>query len=63
SDAAWKVIAESLGATHSRELRLTALNALTYLPAAPAELTPLVAACGQTDDEYLKRASAFLLTK
>jgi N-sulfoglucosamine sulfohydrolase len=63
SDVAWKVIAESLGATHSRELRLTALNALTYLPAAPAEIKPLVAACGKTDDEYLKRAAEFLGTR
>jgi len=61
SDAAWKVIAESLGASHSRELRLTALNAITYLPAGPETLKPLIAACGKTDDEYLKRAAEFLL--
>jgi N-sulfoglucosamine sulfohydrolase len=61
SDAAWKVLAESLGAAHSRELRLTALNALTYLPAAPEMLKPLIAACAGSDDEYLKRAGEFLL--
>ncbi len=63
SDAAWKVIAESLGAAHSRELRLTALNALPYLPAAPAAIKPLVVACGKTEDEYLKRAAEFLDTR
>jgi hypothetical protein len=60
SDAAWKVIADSLAANHSRELRLAALNALACLPAAPAEIKPHVTACGQTDDEYLKRAADYL---
>ena len=61
SEAAWKVIADSLGASRSRELRLTALNALPYLPSRPEMLRPLIAACGDTEDEYLKRTAEFLL--
>ena len=60
NDTAWQVMADSLAATQSRELRLAALNALTYLPPAPATLTPLIAACAKSDDEYLKRAGEFL---
>ncbi|MBI5771542.1 MAG: sulfatase-like hydrolase/transferase [Verrucomicrobia bacterium] len=60
SEAAWKVIADSLAASHSRELRLAALNAITYLPVAPETLKPLIAACATSGDEYLKRAGEFL---
>jgi hypothetical protein len=60
SDAAWKVLADSLAPAHGRELRLTALNAITYLPAAPETLKPLIAACATSGDEYLKRAGEFL---
>jgi hypothetical protein len=63
NDAAWKTLANSLGGSNSRELRLAALNSITYLPAAPATLTPLIAACAKTDDEYLKRAGEFLAEK
>ncbi len=59
-DAAWKVVADSLAPAHSRELRLAALNAITYLPAAPENLKPLIAACATSGDEYLKRAGEFL---
>jgi arylsulfatase A-like enzyme len=61
NDKAWSVIAESLTPAQSRELRLTAINALTYIPAAPASFTPLITACANTKEEYLQRSAEFLL--
>lgn len=58
--AALRVIADSLSTSASRELRLSALNALSLLNSVPPEFTSLLDAAAQSKDEYLVRASEYL---
>ena len=66
TDAAWPVLAAALGKDQRSELRLEALNYLTYLPNRPASFQPLFKAAEKSEsrgENYVALAAKYLIEK